>query len=124
MTAILSGLLARLWSVLSQKPCPPSYLMRWWVICYGAPMLYRAFDVWKRTQNGVVRYRCFESIPSGLFSVQSADFFGTDASRKKVEFLESQFVELLFQQAPDERSGAFGSVEEALQAHDHDFENT
>lgn len=65
--------------------------------------LYRTIDVWERKDNGtLVRYRCFESIDSGRFSVQSADFYHDG---KVTANLENQFVELLTEQDPSKRSG-------------------
>jgi hypothetical protein len=41
---------------------------------------------------------------------------------KQVADLDRQYLELLAEQAPDERSGSFDSLEAAIAAHDRDFD--
>jgi hypothetical protein len=80
--------------------------------------LYRAIDVWERKDNGtVVRYRCFESLDSGRFSVQSADFYHDGKSPG----LANQFVELLTEQDPSKRSGEHATLKAAIDAHNRQF---
>ena len=84
--------------------------------------LYQAFDVWKRiSKNRLVRYRCFKHLPSGKFSVQSADFYSVPPDIGCISEHGTQYLELLAEQAPDERSGAFNSIEEALESHEKTF---
>lgn len=84
--------------------------------------LYRTVDVWRRvSESSIVRYRCFEEVSSRQFSVQSADFYRLPLDLKQVANLDKQYLELLAEQAPDERAGAFGSLEAAIEAHDKDF---
>lgn len=40
---------------------------------------------------------------------------------QQADRLERQYVELIAEQAPDERAGSFESIEAAIQAHDRDF---
>jgi hypothetical protein len=40
---------------------------------------------------------------------------------KQAADLERQWVELMAEQAPDERVGSFESIEAAIEAHDRDF---
>ncbi len=81
--------------------------------------LYRAIDVWERKNNGtVVRYRCFESLDSGMFSVQSADFYHDGKSPAD---LDNQFVELLTEQDPSKRSGEHATLKAAIDAHNREF---
>jgi hypothetical protein len=84
--------------------------------------LYRAFDVWKRiSAKHLVRYRCFQELTSRRYSVQSADFYRIPFDPKQATDLDQQHVELLVEQAPDERAGSFESIEVAIEAHDRDF---
>jgi hypothetical protein len=84
--------------------------------------LYRSVDVWKRISKArVVRYRCFEDLSSGRFSVQSADFYKIPLDAKEVADSDKQYLELLAEQSPEERAGSFDSLEEAIEAHDKDF---
>lgn len=81
--------------------------------------LYRAVDVRERKNNGaVVRYRCLQSLTTGRFSVQSADFFH---SGKMSVGLDTQFLELFAEQEPSERSGEQETLEAAIAAHKRDF---
>jgi len=83
----------------------------------------RAFDVWKRKQSGeAVRYRCFEDLSIHKFCVQSADFYRLPLSNDHVEQLERQFLELLIEQSPFDRTSAFETIGEAIAAHDASFE--
>lgn len=84
-------------------------------------MLYRAFDVWKRTGSDLIRYRCFEVLPGNRFCVQSADFYSEMDQPAQNAFLDRQFKELLSEQSPDLRSGSFATIEEAIAAHDAAF---
>jgi hypothetical protein len=80
---------------------------------------YSAIDVWERKNNGtVVRYRCLESLTTGRFSVQSADFFHDG---KTPGGLDTQFLELFAEQEPSERSGEHQTIEAAIAAHKRDF---
>ena len=81
--------------------------------------LYRTVDVWERKNSRtVVRYRCFESLDSGRFSVQSADFYH---DRKSPANLHNQFAELLTEQDPAERSGEHATLKAAIEAHNREF---
>jgi hypothetical protein len=86
--------------------------------------LFRSFDVWKRIQSpkGVQRYRCFEDLASRKFCVQSSDFYRNPVTLQAVSELEKQFIELLIEQSPFERSGGFSSIEAAIEDHDRIIE--
>jgi hypothetical protein len=84
--------------------------------------LFRAIDVWKRVGDGTaVRYRCFESLSSKRYSVQSADFYRLPLEANQMANLTSQFVELFLEQEPSSRSAEYPSLEEAISAHDAQF---
>jgi len=84
---------------------------------------FRVFDIWKRkSAEEVVRYRCFENSSTGRFCVQSADFYQSPISVDRVLQLEAQFIELLLEESPFERSGSFATVDEAIANHDKLFE--
>jgi len=81
--------------------------------------LYRTIDVWERKDSRtVVRYRCFESLNSGRFSVQSADFYHAGSSPAD---LHNQFVELFTEQDPAERAGEHATLKAAIDAHNQEF---
>jgi hypothetical protein len=85
--------------------------------------MYRAIDVWKKIDGGLIRYRCFEILESGKYCVQSADFYYLPIEREQLKQHEQQFFELLIASPPDEREGTFDSLEEAIRDHDQEFEN-
>ena len=81
--------------------------------------IYRSIDVWERKDGRtVVRYRCFESLHSGRYCVQSADFYHDG---KPSANLDGQFIELLTEQEPAQRSGEHETLEGAIAAHQHTF---
>jgi hypothetical protein len=85
-------------------------------------LVYKVFDVWcLEDKDSLVRYRCFEVIPLGKFCVQSKDFYRKPLDEKAVQQLDFQFLELLFEELPDARSGMFDSVAAAIQAHENEF---
>jgi hypothetical protein len=85
--------------------------------------LYKSIDVWRRRgPTTVIRYRCLQILPDGGYCVQSADFFNIPITADRIRESEQQFVELLAEQAPDERSGGYSTLEQAIAAHDADFE--
>lgn len=84
--------------------------------------LYESIDVWMRGSSGeLTRYRCFRVLPNSGCCVQSSDSF--QSTKSELLQLDKQFIELLSEQEPDDRSGAFGTLEEAIAAFDRDFGN-
>jgi hypothetical protein len=91
-------------------------------VCEKQMKLYRAIDVWKRAdEETAVRYRCFESLLSKRFCVQSADFYRLPPNEQQIADLSRQFVELFIEQEPSSRSGEHSTLEEAIAAHDRAF---
>lgn len=87
--------------------------------------MFKSFDVWNRTENQeLIRYRCFENVSDGTFCVQSADFFRTPIQHDRILQSEKQWIELLFEQSPFDRSGSFSTIEEAIAHHDSEFPST
>lgn len=85
-------------------------------------MLYREINVWKRLLDGrILRYRCFELLPSGGYCVQSADFCDAKSAGANQAYCDQQFAELLIEEAPENRSGVYPSLLEAIAAHDREF---
>jgi hypothetical protein len=82
--------------------------------------LYRYIPIWRRTPGGIVLYRCFEILGKG-FTVQSKDYFWPDSIEKESLNMDKQFLELLREQAPEERSGKWASIEEAIQGFEDSF---
>jgi hypothetical protein len=84
--------------------------------------MLKAIDVWKRLPNDrVVRYRCFEVLSGGGYCVQSADFFALPIDDAQLRFSDKQFLELLIEEAPMERSAVYPTLQQAIAAHERDF---
>lgn len=87
--------------------------------------MLKSFDVWRKTgTHRLVRYRCFEDTEARKFCVQSADFYNLPLETEQLIALEKQFLELMIEESPFERSASFDSVEEAIGRHDLDFLET
>jgi hypothetical protein len=84
---------------------------------------YKAIDVWSRKDEGaVVRYRCFQLLPDGGYSVQSADYYKAPFRDTQSAQHEKQFLELLSEESPKMRSRLFPTLIEAISAFDRDFQ--
>jgi hypothetical protein len=84
--------------------------------------MFKAIDVWKRISDSeAVRYRCFQNLQTGKYSVQSADFYRLPENPTQSPQLERQHLELFVEQAPDERTGAHETLEAAIEAHEAEF---
>ncbi|WPB77143.1 hypothetical protein KYC5002_50215 [Archangium violaceum] len=70
-----------------------------------------------------VIYRCFELIPERGFVVQSADRIHLPVNMEEMRCHERQFWELFCEEAPDQRSVPYPSIEEAIAAFDAEFGN-
>jgi len=68
-----------------------------------------------------VRYRCFESLQSGQYCVQSADFYRLPLDKEQVSNLDSRFVELFIEQDPVKRAREYPTLKGAVAAHEKDF---
>jgi hypothetical protein len=68
-------------------------------------------------------YRCFELIPEGGFVVQSADWINLPVRAESMNHHERQLWELFCEEAPDQRSVPYASLEEAIAAFDAEFGN-
>ena len=79
------------------------------------PDLFKAIDVWQRKgDGGLVRYRCFQSLRSGKYSVQSQDHYRVPVDEKVSAYLDRQYLELLREQSPSERSTGHDSLVDAI----------
>lgn len=86
--------------------------------------LYRLINVFRRiSAEKAIIYRCFELIPDGGFVVQSADWINLPVRPESMNHHERQLWELFCEEAPDQRSVPYASLEEAIAAFDADFGN-
>jgi len=79
--------------------------------------MFTSIDVWRRVdERTAIRYRCFRSLVSGKYSVQSADFYQLPFEPAQVGSLEQQHIELFIEEQPDAGSGSFDTIERAIAA--------
>ena len=86
---------------------------------------YKAIDVWfRKNEKTVVRYRCFQLLPEGGYSVQSADHYHAPFLDTRAGQLDKQFLELLLTEAPEVRSPLLPTLDEAIRAFVREFEDS
>ncbi len=83
--------------------------------------MFEAVDVWVRGEGEVYRYRCLRRLSDGRYCVQSMDVLRPGDDAATARFLDDQFVELLTEADPTERSPTFPSLCEAIEAHNAEF---
>lgn len=75
--------------------------------------LYRHVPVWIRTPKGCALYQCVELLGRG-FMVQSKDYFYEGDVAQGIAHSQRQFVELLIESAPEDRTTVYPTLEEAI----------
>jgi hypothetical protein len=86
-------------------------------------MMFESISVWKRASDETLRrYRCFRNLETGMFSVQSCDFYPASFDAEKAAFFDQQFLDLMSESSPEERSGSFETLRDAIGAHNKDFD--
>jgi hypothetical protein len=88
-------------------------------------VLYEPITVCRRLpdRNEAVVYRCFRTLPQQGFVVQSADRLRLPITPSELASHEVRFWELFCEEAPDERSTSYSTLEEAIRAFDEEFGN-
>ena len=86
--------------------------------------LFREISVWERSGSSLIRFRCFEILPTGGYCVQSCDRYSRGRPPQQEAVLERQFIELLLDEAPDERSEVFPTLESAIANHKREFDDS
>jgi hypothetical protein len=85
--------------------------------------LFQEIRVFKRAgENRIIFFRCLKQISTGMFAVQSADFLSSPISTDQIVNSDLQFFELMFDQSPVERCTWHDSVDQAIAAHEADFQ--
>jgi hypothetical protein len=86
--------------------------------------LYRQIFVWRRkNKSEAIRYACLESVTTGLFYVQSADFFRLPVDGEQARLHDMQFVELFIEDSVADRANGHATLASAIAQHDIDFSN-
>jgi hypothetical protein len=80
--------------------------------------MYLAVDVWAHmSETQAVRFRCFQNLHTGMYSVQSSDFYSLPLASERIAQHEHQHAALFIETPPDRRSGAFPTLKAAIDAH-------
>lgn len=83
--------------------------------------LYEEVNVWRRVSEfELICYRCFKVIPEGGYCVQSADYHRANSANETA--FQRQYVELLLDQCPEQRSEVWPTLEEAIEHFRQDFD--
>lgn len=83
---------------------------------------YRQHFVWKRVSaDRALCYRCFESLDTGLFHIQSSDMHYLPPDAEASRQFDTQALELFLQADPADRSKGFPSLKQAIEAHESLF---
>jgi hypothetical protein len=84
--------------------------------------LFREVMIWKRLSDvSAVRYSCLNDLKTDRYAVQSADFFRLPVEEKQFRTAEKQFVELFIETSVLKRCDWFGSLGDAIRAHEQMF---
>jgi len=87
--------------------------------------MYESIQVWVYVDESVAkRYNCFRRLSDGTYCIQSVDFIRLPIDKEQIYQLDAQFYELFIEVAPDERSRTYSTIEEAIRAHDREFEQS
>ena len=88
--------------------------------------LFKEISVWRRLNDETVqKYRCLQALPDGGFCVKSSHFYRYPLSLddEQIKQAEYYFIDGLFQDGLVElMKETFGTIEEAIAAHEKDFE--
>jgi hypothetical protein len=86
--------------------------------------MYKELSVWDRAEEGLYRYRILENVITTKFSVLMRDDYVGVQQAIPVDVLhkfDKYFVELLLDRSPEEKSGSFDTISEAITAFDKQF---
>ena len=85
---------------------------------------YRDVEVWSRyDEDRVIIYRCLQNLSSQKYMVDRAEVVPTPVSKVTVLEIASDQLENFTEEIPENRLGQFASLDEAIEAHDLEFEN-
>lgn len=84
--------------------------------------LLKELMVWRRLDDtSAVRYSCLNDLETGKYAVQSADFFRLPLGEEQFRMFDKQFAELFIEISAHDRCEWYGSLQEAISAHERDF---
>ncbi len=85
---------------------------------------YRCIEVWSRyDEDRVIIYRCLQNLSSKKYMVDRAEIIPTPVSRETLLDSAADQLEMFVEEIPENRLGQFASLDEAIEAHDVEFEN-
>ncbi|MBC7475172.1 MAG: hypothetical protein H7263_12835 [Candidatus Sericytochromatia bacterium] len=83
-------------------------------------MMFKSIDIWNKISNEkIIVYRCFQTIPDNKYFIQSQDYYYMDGNtglikREQIEYFQNQFLERIFE-LEAENIDYFNSLEEAIE---------
>lgn len=86
--------------------------------------MFKKIDIYRRKQDALVIYRCFQSLETNLFYVQSADYFNQKSSSRDIENSLFQEFELFIDVDISARIDGHETIEESIEAFDRNFGNS
>ncbi len=85
---------------------------------------YSQIEVWTRYDDGrVIIYRCLQNLGSQKYMVDRAEIVPTPVLRETLLEIAADQLEHFIEGAPEDRLSQFASLDEAIEAHDLEFEN-
>ena len=84
--------------------------------------LFKEINIWRCAKGGgLVRYRCFENLTNKRFHVRNTDFFNEPVTQEELDARDAYFYDFLADALADGASEDYGTLEEAIEAHEKSF---
>lgn len=83
---------------------------------------FELINIFEKTRESLVIYRCFKTLNKLEFYVQSADFFYYPLDLEAVHNSQIQLIELFYDEDIEKREKPFPTLEEAIENFKAEFE--
>lgn len=83
--------------------------------------MFKLINIFKRENNVLKVYRCFQSVENNCFFVQSMDFFHEPLDVQSINNSNLQLLELFMDECPTNRIESFPTIEDAIKHFDEEF---
>lgn len=85
---------------------------------------YRCVEVWSRyDEDRVIIYRCLQNLSTQKYMVDRSEIIPTPVPKESLLKIAVDQLEIFVEEIPENRLGQFNSLNEAINAHNVDFEN-
>lgn len=86
--------------------------------------LYRQVEIWKKCgTDQMAIYRCLENLGDNKFMVDRVEFFQLPIDKNDLSNIVVDQMEMFMEEFPEDRLSKHDTLEEAIEAHDIEFEN-